>query len=131
MGFERVLMGQEPVQRAIEPVVIDLGLGQSQQIVQRRAPEPVLGDVQFTGGFAEPRDHQHRRHQAPGDVFTPSGQSRLQPLVESQRLPEFPGKPDVAEPPAAFEAESPWHHGDGIGREFLVEEPGLTFDADD
>jgi MFS family permease len=44
-----------------------------QQIAQRRAAVPVLGDVQFARRLAQPRRHQHGRRLRPGDAFLPDG----------------------------------------------------------
>ena len=80
---------------------------------------------------SQSRDHQHGRHQAPRHIFAASGQTFLQPRIESERLPEFPGEPDVAEPPTAFQPETTRDDSDGLGREVLVKEAGLTLQTDE
>ncbi len=54
MGFKLALMGQEVIETTVEPVLVDRLFAQLQQITQRRAAIPVLGNVQFTGRLAEP-----------------------------------------------------------------------------
>ena len=71
------LVRQQPIQRAVEPVVVDLLGGQAQQILQRRAAVPVLGDVQLARRLAQPREHQHRGHRRPRHLLPASRQQLL------------------------------------------------------
>ncbi len=55
------------VEPAVEPVLVDGFVAKPQQIAQRRAAIPVLGDVQLARQLAEPRCHQNGRHLRPRD----------------------------------------------------------------
>ena len=52
MRFQRRFVLQEQIQRAIEPILVDLVLVELQQVAKGSAAKPILGDVQFAGWLA-------------------------------------------------------------------------------
>ena len=105
--LEGGLVGEELVQGAVEPVVIDARRGQRQQILEGGAPIPVLGDMQLARGLAQPGQDQHRRHGGPRHRLAPFGQQAREHRIEPQGAPQGPAKPHVAERAAAFEPDVP------------------------
>jgi hypothetical protein len=47
MRLQRGFVLQEMIERPVQPVLVDEVIAQSQQIRERRATIPVLGDMQF------------------------------------------------------------------------------------
>jgi len=43
------LVGEHPIQGPVEPIVIDQGGGQREQVLERRPAIPIFGDVQLAG----------------------------------------------------------------------------------
>ena len=80
------------IERAVEPILVDLLVPELQQIAKRRAPVPVLGDVQLARRLAQPRRHQHRRHLRPGTRLLAYGSSR------SHRSPQAPSRATAQAP---------------------------------
>jgi hypothetical protein len=70
-------------------------------------------------------------HLGPRDILPAGRQPVVQRGVQLQRLPEAQPQPDVAEPPAAFQAEAAQVDSHGLGRRRLVKQAGLPFEADD
>jgi len=52
MRFQRGFVAEQMIKSAIEPILGDLLIAKLQQIAQRRAAVPVLGDVQFARRLA-------------------------------------------------------------------------------
>jgi hypothetical protein len=69
MRFQRRLVHEQMIQSAIETVLVDLILAQLKQIGERRAPVPVLGNVQFARGFAKPCRYQNGGYLLPRHAF--------------------------------------------------------------
>src|SRR5438445_413185 len=69
MRLESSLVREQMIEAAIKAVLVDLLIAKLQQIAERRAAVPVLGNVQLAGRLAEPRRHQHGRHLRLGDAF--------------------------------------------------------------
>jgi hypothetical protein len=69
MRFECGLVHEEVVKAAIEAILVDLFIPKLQQIGKRRAPVPILGNVQFARRLAESCHHKHRRHLCPCDML--------------------------------------------------------------
>ena len=65
MRLERSFVRQQSIERPIQPVLVHQRLVQLQQIAQRRAPIPVLGNVQFARRLTQPGRHQHGGHLLP------------------------------------------------------------------
>ena len=65
------------IEAAIKTILVDLLIPELQQIAERRAPVPILGNVQLARWFTEPRRNQHGRHLRPSDLLSlPTGRSR-------------------------------------------------------
>jgi len=69
MRFEGALVREKAIKRAIQAILVDLLVAESQQIAKRGAAIPVLGNVQLARRFAEPRRNQNCRHLRPCDAF--------------------------------------------------------------
>ncbi|MEI6257580.1 MAG: hypothetical protein WCQ77_13145 [Planctomycetota bacterium] len=67
--FDRLPVGQKPVERGVESIGVHLLGRHAQEIFQRRAAIPLLLDMQFTRRLTEPSDPENRRHRAPGPVL--------------------------------------------------------------
>ena len=106
MRFQRRLVREQMIEAAIEPILVDLLIAKLQQIAKRRAPVPVLGNVQFARRLAEPRRHQHRRHLRPGDAFLAGRQQSLAQLLKPHAAPQRQRQIHIAELPRAFDANA-------------------------
>jgi len=104
--LQRLALFEHAVQRSIAAVVVDLRLGHVEQIVQRRAAKPILGDVQLARRLAQPRDDQYRRHRGPRHIFASAGQQPRQQLIQPQRLPQSPRQRHIAETSATFQEQA-------------------------
>ena len=63
--FERRLACEKMIERAVEPILVDLLIAELQQIAKRRAAIPILGNVQLARRLAQPCHDQHGRHLRP------------------------------------------------------------------
>jgi len=132
MLLDRLFVRQEPIQRAVEPIVVDPLGGQPEQILERGLAIPVLGDVQLARRFTQPRDHQHRRHLRPRHGLSACRQERGAQLLQSQRPPQRPSQPDVAERARALHAQPLESDRDGLfSRRRLFEQLVLLAPAGD
>jgi hypothetical protein len=66
----------------------------------------MLGDVQFTGRLAEPRDDQDQRREGPRHALFPARQQTLQERIELPSLHQLQGQPGAAELPAVLHAHA-------------------------
>jgi len=53
MRLESILVRQQMIEGAIEPVLVDLLFAKLDEVAQRRAPIPVLGNVQLARRLAQ------------------------------------------------------------------------------
>jgi hypothetical protein len=53
------------IERAVEPILVDLLVAKLEQIAKRRAAMPILGNMQLARWLAQPRRNQHARHLRP------------------------------------------------------------------
>ena len=97
-------MWQQRVQRTVQAIVVDLLLGHAQQITHRRLPREVLSNRKFARRLAQPGNHQHQRHHAPGNVFAPRRDRVPKERVESQHMNQLQRQPRPAERAAVFDA---------------------------
>ena len=102
--FERRLVRQQPIQRAVETIVVDPLLRQPAQIFQRGGAIPILRDMQFAGRLGQTCDDQYRRHLAPRDRFAPRRHQLRAQFVELERAPQLPSQPHPTEPAGALDA---------------------------
>ncbi len=87
MRLERLLVRQQLVERAVQAVIVYPLLRHAEQIRQRRAAIPILGNVQLARRLAQSRDHQDRCHYRPRHTLASFGHPRGTEPVESQRTP--------------------------------------------
>jgi len=97
---------EEPIEGAIEAVVVDQGRRQGEEVFERRAAVPRLRDVQFTRRLAQPREPEHSRHRGPRHLFAACRQQAGQERVELERAPERPAQPHIAKRPAPFQPDA-------------------------
>jgi hypothetical protein len=103
--FQRRLLRQQAIEGAVEAVVVDQRRGQGKQVLEGGPAVPVLRDMELARGFTQTGQDQHGGHRRPGHGFAALGQQPLEQLVQPQRAPEGPAKPDVAEGAAALEPD--------------------------
>jgi hypothetical protein len=113
--LQRLLVRQQPVERTVQPVVVDSIRGHAQKIIQRRAPVPVLGDVQLARRFAQPRDHQDRRHRRPCNALSTRNEALGAEAIEIERPPQNPPQPHIAKAPAPLQTHPIETHRDRLG----------------
>jgi len=124
-NLEGVLVRQQSVQRAIQPVVVDLVGRHAQKVGDGAVAVEMFGDMQLARGLAQSAEHQHGRHHRPRDIFAAAGDRVGEKLVEAQKLHQLQTQPRPAELSAAFDA----HAVDvdfRIGRLDVAEELALT-----
>ena len=119
------LVGEEFIESAVTTIVVDFLLGHGEQVVERRAAEPVLGDVQFARRLAEPRDHQHRGHRRPRNFRAAARQATAKAVHRARRPARVCGasqtspkrRPRSRRRPCRFSAI-------GLVRHFVSKSPG-------
>lgn len=129
MLFQIILVRQQTIERPIQSIVVDLLLGKSEEIIERRATIPILGDMEFTGRLAETRDNQHRSHNVPGNVLASTWHPLRQPIVKSQGLPDLPCHPHITEAAVAFQAQLAYIDVDWRRAAIFLEQATLTINT--
>ena len=119
MRLERGLVRQQPVEGAVQPVVVDLRARDLEQVLQRGAAVPVLGDMQLARRLAQAGEHQDRGHRRPGHRLAPRRQQLRAQGVQPQRAPERPPEPHRPERPGALQADLIQPHRDRLARRAL------------
>ena len=104
--FQRFLVRQNRVQRAIETLLVDLLRRNAQEIDKRALGVKMLGDVQFARRLAEAAEDQHQGHQRPGDFFAAVGKRAVEKVLQSQLLDKLQSQPRPAEVAAVFHAHA-------------------------
>ncbi len=99
MGLEILLVLEQLVESLVEALVRDAVRVDADEVFQGGSAVPVLGDMQLTGRFAQPRDDENHRHVSPVDPFAAPRQRLLAEPVELQRLPQEPAEPNASEGP--------------------------------
>jgi hypothetical protein len=97
---------QQMIERPVQPVLVDEVIAQSQQIRERRATIPVLGDMQFARRLAKTRRHQDRGDGRPWHRFLSARQQPVAEVREPRPAPQRQGEIDVAELPRALHANA-------------------------
>ena len=123
--FQRFLVRQERVQRAIEPLLVDLLRRNAQQIGQGTLGIKMLGDVQFARRIAEAAEDQHQGHQRPGDFFAAGGKRAVEEVLQAQLFDKLQSQPRPAEVAAVFHAHALDIDFDPLGPD-VVEESFLA-----
>jgi hypothetical protein len=96
VGFDRCLVHDELVESAIKAILVDLLFPELQQVAERRAPEPVLGNVQLTRWLTQTRCHQHSSDLFPGDALLACGQQVRTQLRQPHAAPQCQSQINVA-----------------------------------
>jgi hypothetical protein len=106
MRFDRRLVRQQMIEPAVEPVLVDGFVAKLQQIAQRRAAIPVLGDVQLARRLAEPRCHQNGRHLRPRDPLLARRKQAFAHRLKPHPTPQRQRQIDVAESARTLDADT-------------------------
>ena len=106
MRFERRLVHEQMIEAAIKAILVDLLIAELQQIAERRAPVPILGNVQLARRLAEPRRNQHGRHLRPGDAFLARRKQPLAQLLKARPAPQRKRQIHIAELTRALDANA-------------------------
>ncbi len=120
--FERRFVRQQLVERAIQPVLVHQRLVQLQQIAQRRAPIPVLGNVQFARRLAQARRDQHRGHLLPRHRFFAARDVLGCELIEPASAPQRQRQIHLTELPAVLDAHTLELHRDRLSARAIVKQ---------
>ena len=105
VGLQGLLVRQQTVERAVQPVIVDALGRHAQKIVQRRAAIPILGNVQLARRLAQARNHQDRRDRRPRRPLAAFDQTVLAETIESKGAPQPPAQPHVAKTAGALQAD--------------------------
>jgi hypothetical protein len=124
MLLDRLFVGQQLIQRTVQPVLVHLVRGHAEQLRQRAGFVEVLGQVQLAGGLAQPSEHQHQRHHRPGNLFAPGGDRSFQKLHQAQSPAQFQAQPRSPELAGALHRDPLQIHFHPL-RLGAVEQPGL------
>ena len=130
MRFECGLVYEEMVEAAVEAILVDLFIPKLQQIGKRRAPIPILGNVQFARRLAESCKHKHRRHLCPSDMLLSNRQKSLTYLLKARPTPQRQRQIHVAKLPRALNANAFQTHRDGQMFAAIVEQRSLLGSTD-
>src|SRR3974377_406141 len=130
MRFECGLVYEEMVAAAVEAILVDLFIPKLQQIGKRRAPIPILGNVQFARRLAESCKHKHRRHLCPSDMLLSNRQNSLTYLLKARPTPQRQRQIHVAKLPRALNANAFQTHRDGQMFAAIVEQRSLLGSTD-
>jgi hypothetical protein len=106
MCLQLRLVLQQQIERAIQPILVDQIAIELQQIAQRRAPIPILGNVQLARRLAQPGRHQHCRHLRPRHGLLATRQKLLAQIGKPAAAPQRLRQIDVAELAGAFHAHA-------------------------
>jgi hypothetical protein len=131
MRFKLGLVREQVIEPAIEAILVDCFVPELQQIAERRAPVPVLGNVQLARRLAQSRCYQHRRHLRPADAFSARRQEPLAQLLQPRPTPQRQRQIHVAEPTRALDANALQTHRDGQIFATVPKELGLLGRADE
>src|SRR5438445_8177008 len=97
MLLQRRLVRQQLIERAIEPVVIDLSSRNAEQIGQGAGLIAMLGEAQLAGGIAQASNHQSHGHCGPGYLLSTAWQKLFQTFEQTQPAEQFIAEPCAAE----------------------------------
>ncbi len=120
--LERGFVRQQFVEPTIQPILVDERIVQLQQIAQRGAPVPVLGNMQFAGGLTQPGGHQHGGHLLPRHFFLAGRDVGCSELIEPAGAPQRERQVHIAEVPAVFHAHPFETHAYGLVARAVVEQ---------
>src|SRR5271157_6606846 len=95
--LDRLLSGQQAIQRAVEPVLGHGAVGHAEQVFQTGGDIPVRGQSQLAAGAAEAIDHLDGHDVGRSNRLLTLGQMAVDDLVEAKELPKPESQPDVTE----------------------------------
>jgi len=129
VGFDCLLVRQQSIQAAVEPLVVDCFNAYPEEILQRRGAVPALCHVQFAGWFAQSTNHQNRNDIGPLHRFTSTRQQGREQFIELQRLPQLQSQPYRPNASRAFQAHRIEANLDRFSRYLRVEQRALRIFA--
>src|SRR5216684_5737503 len=106
MRFKGRLVHEQMIEAAIKAILVDLLIPELQQIAERRAPVPILGNVQLARWLAEPRRNQHGRHLRPCDALLAHRKQSLAQLLKARPAPQRERQIHIAELTRALDANA-------------------------
>src|SRR5512144_2761030 len=106
MRFEGSLVRKEVIEAAVKAIFVDLFIPKLQQIGKRRAPVPILGNMQLARWLAEPGHHQHGRHLRPCNALLSNRQKPLTQILKTRSAPQRECQVYVAELARALDANT-------------------------
>ena len=99
-------MRKEVIEAAVKAIFVDLFIPKLQQIGKRRAPLPILGNMQLARWLAEPGHHQHGRHLRPCNALLSNRQKPLTQILKTRPAPQRECQVNVAELARALNANT-------------------------
>ena len=106
MRFQSVLVRQQLIERAVQPIVVHTFFAHAKQVGPRRFRIPLFGGEQFAGGFEQPGNDQNQRTHIPADQLATFGNRVAQKSVELQRTNQVQSDPRSARLPQVFNTNS-------------------------
>src|SRR5258708_39637991 len=106
MRFELGLVGEQMIEPAIEPILVDLLVTELNQVRKRRSSIPVLRNVQLARWLTESRGDQHRRHLRPRNALLADRKQPLAQSLEPGSAPQCERQIYIAELTRAFDADT-------------------------
>ncbi len=125
MRFNGLLVRQQPIQRPIQPLVVDALGRHVQEVFQRRGAIPLLGHVQFARRLAQPPDHEDGDHFGPRYRLASTRQQSTQQFVKLERSPQCPAEPRRAKASGVLQAHGVKPNLDGLYRRVRFKQAAL------
>jgi len=94
-----LLVHQQPVQAAVEPVFAGHGKVCFQQLIHRTLVKPLPMQSPLTARVHQPVHRQQLDHLVPGHRFPPFRQLLLPEVIQLQQTPDLAPQPAIAKPP--------------------------------
>jgi hypothetical protein len=109
--LDRLLVRQQPVQRSVQPLLVEALGSDTEQVFERCGAVPALGHVQLAAGLAQSADHQNGNHIGPAHRLPAPRQQTPEQLIELERMPQQPPQPHRPEAPRALQPHRIEPHG--------------------
>src|SRR5713101_6571934 len=130
MRFKGRLVHEQMIEAAIKAILVDLLIAELQQIAERRASVPILGNVQLARRLAEPRRNQHGRHLRPSDAFLAHRKQSLAQLLKARPTPQRKRQIHIAELTRALDPNTLQTHRNRQMLAAIVEQRRLLGNTD-
>ena len=88
---------------SVQPRLIDLLDGHTEQVVQGRLPVPVFRNVELARWLRESGQHQDRRNGRPRHILTTRFDQGIEQRVKPQGAPQPSSQPDISKLPGPLE----------------------------